>query len=163
MFFRKKRPAPSPTLAGDNAVDVLERDPVEASTLDSAADSRVVEDTIPLVEEQVELGKRRVKGDTVRVDLKTDTEIEEVTALLRRESYAVERVRIDEVVDYVPEIRRENGLTVIPVMEERLVTVKQLVLREEIHIREEHDVEDATLSVPVRRQHAEVTRTPREG
>lgn len=160
MFFRKKRPA-RPSLSSDVDADVVlfERESETASTISAADAKRVITDTLPIVEEQVEIGTRQVKGDTLRVEMRTDTRIEELTAPLRRESYSVERVSVDEVVDYIPEIRRENGLTIIPVMEERLVTVKQLVLREEIHIRERHSVEETTVSVPLRSQRAEVSRS----
>jgi stress response protein YsnF len=47
----------------------------------------------------------------------------------------------------VPEVRTENGVTILPIIEERLVVEKQLFLKEELHIR--RDVKTETVEVPV--------------
>ena len=57
------------------------------------------------------------------------------------------RVPIDRRVEQVPEIRTENGVTIVPIVEERLVIEKQLFLKEELHIR--RDVKTETVEVPV--------------
>lgn len=47
----------------------------------------------------------------------------------------------------MPAVRTEEDTTVVPVVEERFVVVKQLFLLEEIRIR--HRVEHETASVPI--------------
>ncbi len=42
---------------------------------------------------------------------------------------------VGRVVDEAPAARAEGDTTIIPVVEERLVVVKQLFLVEEIHVR----------------------------
>lgn len=118
--------------------------------------------TIKLVEEEVVLGKDKVVGDTVRVSTVTDVETFPLTETLRRENYDVERVVREQVVDTIPEIRNEDGVTIIPVLEERLVVTKQLVLREEIHLKPKHSVETYEDTVELRKQRAIIERIAAE-
>ncbi|MGI8962162.1 MAG: DUF2382 domain-containing protein [Bryobacteraceae bacterium] len=57
-----------------------------------------------------------------------------VDARLFKEDIDVQRVPVNRVLDAPAEIRIEDGVTIIPVMEERLKIEKQLILREEIRI-----------------------------
>ena len=161
MFFRRKKPDTLPTAVVDTPADA----PVTATTLATAdtapvrtAVSKTVSDTIQLVEEQAVVGKLAVPGDTVRVSTEIDTAAETVSLDVRRENYNVQRVPHNTVVTTIPEIRREDGLTIIPVLEERAVVVKQLVLVEEIHITEDHRVETVEETVTLRKQRAVVER-----
>ena len=148
MFFRRKK---TDTAIADT--------PVTRATKPSAV-SKTVADTIKLVEEQAVVSKLAVPGDTIRVRTEIDTENETVSLDVRRENYVVDRVVHNTVVTSIPEIRREDGLTIIPVLEERAVVVKQLVLVEEIHIREDHKVETVEETVTLRKQRAVVEREP---
>ena len=118
--------------------------------------------TIKLVEEEVVLGKDKVVGDTVRVSTVTDVETFPLTETLRRENYDVERVVREQVVETIPEIRKEDGVMIIPVLEERLVVTKQLVLREEIHLKPKHSVETYEDTVELRKQRAIIERIAAE-
>ncbi len=53
---------------------------------------------------------------------------------LFKEDIDVQRVPVNRVLDAPVETRVEDGVTIIPVMEERLKVEKQLILREEIRI-----------------------------
>ena len=57
-----------------------------------------------------------------------------------------------------PAVREENGVTVIPVMEEIVVVEKRLVLKEELRIRRVAEVREVSEPVTVRRQRAEIER-----
>jgi hypothetical protein len=57
-----------------------------------------------------------------------------VDARLFKEDIDMQRVPVNRVLDAPAEIRIEDGVTIIPVMEERLKIEKQLILREEIRI-----------------------------
>jgi stress response protein YsnF len=62
----------------------------------------------------------------------------------------VEHVPINQVVSGdVPQVREEGDVTVIPILEERVVTRTELVLVEEVRIRRErsefHDPQTVTL------------------
>ena len=63
----------------------------------------------------------------------------------------------------VPQIRTENGVTIIPVLEEILVVEKRLVLKEEVHVRQTTSGEDVEVPVMLRRQHAVVERIGPDG
>jgi len=108
----------------------------------------VDEVAIPLVEERLTIGKRPVAGRTVSVTTRPVTETQTIREPVMRERVSVERVPVGRVVEAIPEIQETDDLTIIPVVEERIVVTKQLVLTEEIHLRRtreqglsEHSVE----------------------
>lgn len=141
MFFRKKtKPTKTQAIAED--------------------DTLVIEDTIKVVEEQVEVGKRNVVGDTVRIHTLTNTENVPIEAQLRVENYNVERIPHDTLVTSIPQVRKEGGVTIIPVLEERIRVVKEIVLKEEIHLIPHHDVVNFSDVVERRVQDAVVERVP---
>ena len=85
---------------------------------------------IELVEERLEVGKREVERGRVVVRTRVDTREEIAEAALRREDVGVERVSVGRVVREAPAVREEDGVTIIPVLEERLVTTTELVLED---------------------------------
>lgn len=115
-------------------------------------------DVLPLMEEQVSVtAERRVSG---RVRVSTHTEnIETVIPVdLAEVDVDVTRVPVDRPVDHAPDVVTDGDLTIIPVMEERLVVTRQLVLREEIHIRRLERREVTEVPITRRRQTATVER-----
>ena len=113
---------------------------------------------IPLVEERVSATKREVETGRVRVSTHTDRYEEMVRVDLARDEVEVRRVRKDEEISKVPEAREEGGVTIIPVVEERLVVEKKLVLVEEIHIHNKNSTEEFAQPVTLSRQRAEIER-----
>ena len=93
------------------------------------------EAVIPIVEERVEIARREVIGRTVTVTTSPITERQTVSAPVTRERVTVERVPVGKVVEAVPKVREDGDFTVVPVVEERITIVKELVLVEEIHLR----------------------------
>jgi stress response protein YsnF len=65
---------------------------------------------------------------------------------------------VDPPVTTVPVIRTENGITIVPVLEEILVVEKRLILREELHIMQEVSHETVEVPVSLRKQRAVVER-----
>ena len=102
---------------------------------------------IPLVEETARISKREVVSGKVRVRTEVDSVEQVLRESLTDETVEVTRVPIDRRVEQIPEIRTENGVTIVPILEERLVIEKQLFLKEELHIR--RDVTTETVEVPV--------------
>ena len=119
---------------------------------------------LPLLEEALLVGKRRVETGRVRVSVVTDTEERLVRETLRTERAEVERVALGrELADgeAAPTIRQEeDGTVVVPVLEEVLVVERRLVLREEIRLRLVAVDETVEQPVTLRRQRAEVERLP---
>jgi uncharacterized protein (TIGR02271 family) len=113
---------------------------------------------IPLVEEEVRVGKREVTTGRVRVRTETETLSELARATLDEDRVEVSRVVIGREVESVPEVRTENGVLIVPVLEEVLVVQKRLVLKEELHIRRTVASEDVEVPITLRKQRAFVER-----
>ncbi|HKG14344.1 MAG TPA: DUF2382 domain-containing protein [Pyrinomonadaceae bacterium] len=89
---------------------------------------------VPVVEEELRVGKRVVETGRVRVT-KTVSEREELVDVpLVREEFDVERVPVNAFVDGPVAPRHEGETLVVPVLEEVLVVEKRLVVREELRI-----------------------------
>ena len=91
--------------------------------------------TLSLLEEQATIDKRTVTTGKVSVRTHTETIEELVRAVLQGEEAEVVTVDLDQPVSGPPpRIRTEDGVTIIPVLEEVLVLEKRLVLKREIRI-----------------------------
>jgi uncharacterized protein (TIGR02271 family) len=96
--------------------------------------NRRVQYPIPVLEEELKVGKRRVETGSTKVSIGV-REIEEVIEQpLIDEKVEVTRVAIDRFIDRPAETRTEGEVTIVPVMEEVLVVEKKLRLKEELHI-----------------------------
>ena len=118
---------------------------------------------IPLVEERVTVGKRVVETGSVRVRTLLEERSEVAGADLLREKVSVERVARNEEVAAVPPIREEDGVTIVPVVEERLVVEKKLFLVEEIRLVRRSVTERLEMPVTLRAQRAVVEREESSG
>ena len=67
------------------------------------------------------------------------------------------------LIEEAPEIRTEGDTMIIPVVEERLIVVKQLFLKEEVHIRHRTEREAVRENVELRRQCTVVRRVGPDG
>jgi uncharacterized protein (TIGR02271 family) len=123
---------------------------------DKVAGSDVV---LPLMEEQAHLEIRQVATGRVRVGITSEAFEQIAEATLEGDEVEVVRVPVDQVVTSAPAIRTEGGVTIIPVLEEVLVVEKQLVLKEELHVRRRITTEQVAVPVTLRRQRAVVERT----
>ena len=90
---------------------------------------------LALAEERLNVSRRQVTEGRIRVTRSTSEHVETVNMLLKHQSAEVKRVAKSEYVDVIPPIREEEGVTIVPVVEEVIETVRKLVLREEVHIR----------------------------
>jgi stress response protein YsnF len=119
-----------------------------------------VEQALPLAQEVLQVGKRTVETGRVRVSVTTETAEAVVRKTLRTRRAEVERVALGHEVREVPQTREEDGVLVIPVVEEILVVEKRLVLKEEIRLRFVDTEETVEQAVERRVQRATVERTP---
>src|SRR5829696_8250331 len=103
--------------------------------------------------------------DTGRVKVRTVVESSEemVRQELSSRTVKVTRVPVDQPVSVVPEVRTENGVTIVPVLEEVLVIEKRLILKEEVHIQHEVSQETVELPVTLRKQRAIAERFDAQG
>ena len=114
--------------------------------------------SVPVIEEELEVGKRRVEGDRVSVRTVARERTELVEQPLESMEVEIERIAIDREIDTAPDIRNDGDTMIIPVVEERLVVEKRLFLREEIHVRQRRVVTQFRQNVTLRSQEVVVER-----
>jgi uncharacterized protein (TIGR02271 family) len=125
--------------------------------------SREDEVVIPIVAEEVSVETARVARGAVRVRKHVETNEQTVSTPLVHEEVVVERVPIDRRVDDAPpEPHEENGVLVIPVLEEIAVVEKRLVLREEIRVSRRRTTTTDSRVVALRHEVADVERVDLE-
>jgi uncharacterized protein (TIGR02271 family) len=124
------------------------------------AERRGDQDILPLVEEEVRVGTRTVTTGRVTVRTITETVEDVARVALAGAEVDVERVPVGRRVDSPPPVREENGVLIVPVLEEVAVVETRLVLREELHIRRRRTSETVEVPVALRRQRAEIDRLP---
>jgi uncharacterized protein (TIGR02271 family) len=91
--------------------------------------------TIPVAEEMLEVGKRTVQTGTTRITKRVRQREEEIAQPLLTQRVEIERVPVNRFVETALPVREEDGVTIVPVLEEVLVVEKRLLLKEELHIR----------------------------
>jgi uncharacterized protein (TIGR02271 family) len=121
------------------------------------------EEAIPVVEETARIDKREVQTGRVKVHTVVETSEQMVREALSSHNVKVTRVPVDQPVTTVPEIRTKDGITIVPVLEEILVVEKRLILREELHIKQEVSHETVEVPVSLRKQRAIVERLDAQG
>lgn len=115
-------------------------------------------DFIPVIEETVSLSKRTLVTGRVRVSTQTETVEDVLPVELSETEVEVVRVPMGRKIDSIPEVVNDGDLTIIPVVEERLVVVRELYLREEVHIRRRERREILDIPVTTRSQTVHVER-----
>lgn len=114
----------------------------------SAGETRVV----PVVQEQIEIATSLRSEGAVRVRKHVETHAETVELPGWAERAHVERIPIDQPADAVRGPRREGDAWVVPIYEERWVTVRQLYLREELRIATVREPQPRSESVSLLRE-----------
>jgi len=129
---------------------------------DSVRDARGL--VIPVVEERLEVSRERVETGRVRISKSVEAREVVVDDPLKRESVRVEHVPINQVVTgAVPQVREEGDVTVIPILEERVVTRTELVLVEEVRIHRDHSEYHDPQRVTLRKEVVSVERFGEDG
>jgi uncharacterized protein (TIGR02271 family) len=113
---------------------------------------------IPLYEESLSVAKRKVERGRYRIDIRVVERDQSVEQTLERQDVDVERIAVGRVVGTAPEIRQEGDVMIIPIVEEEVVLVTRLVLREEIRIRKKTTQRTEQFTVKLRSERAEITR-----
>ena len=131
---------------------------------ESVSDSIVV----PVVEEELSVAKRVVEEGGVRVTRRVEEHEEIIRQALKREDVEVVRVPVNRAASGAESVRQDGDVIVVPVVEEVLVVTKQLVVREELHIRKRVREEVKSERVVLRKQVVDVEKlqssdTPGEG
>ena len=129
---------------------------------DAVRDARGL--VIPVVEERLEVSRERVETGRVRISKSVEAREVVVDDPLKRESVRVEHVPINQVVTGdLPQVREEGDVTVIPILEERVVTRTELVLVEEVRIHRDHSEYHDPQRVTLRKEVVSVERFGEDG
>jgi uncharacterized protein (TIGR02271 family) len=114
---------------------------------------------IPLVEEEVRIGKREVETGHVRVRTHVEEEQVNLSEMLERELVDVERVPMEIEVETAPApFRDKYGVLIVPIVEERLVVSKRLFVVEELRIHRRRTEERVEVPATRRVMRAEIER-----
>jgi uncharacterized protein (TIGR02271 family) len=127
--------------------------------LDSQEDSATDRIVIPLAEEEAHVDVRPVVRERVLVRKTIETRDAVVERELRDETVHIERVPIGREIETAPEVREENGVLIVPVVEEELVVSTRLILKEELRVHRQETRRTARVPVRLRRELAQVERT----
>ena len=114
--------------------------------------------SVPIIEEELRVGKREVPKGTVRVEVRTERLEEQLPLTICEDTVSVTRVPIDRAIDAPPTVRTEGDIIVVPVVEEVIIVQRQLVLKEEIHLRRESRSKHVEIPITRRRQRALIQR-----
>jgi len=115
--------------------------------------------TLLLLTEEATVAKR-VRRTAVRAATTTTLREQVVEADLESVQVVIEHIPIGRVVTEVPPVRVEGGVTILSVVEEEVVIVRRLVLKEEVHLKTVRSMSRHAETVSLRDQGVSVTRTP---
>lgn len=113
---------------------------------------------IPVLQEHATVYKRTVTTGVTSVEKRVESQDYLVSEVLQRTDVSIERVLVGTPVDAdnPPSMRTEDGITIIPILEEVLVVEKRLILKEELRIRHLTDEVPTTQAVSLRSETVEV-------
>lgn len=131
------------------------------SAVDAVTRSTADRYVVPVIQEELQIGKRVVDtGRGIRVHVQRVERTEVVDAPLREDVLEVSRVPIGRVVDRnaMPLPRQEGDTLIVPVLEEVLVVEKQLRLKEELRITRHQREVHAPQTVVLQSQQVRIER-----
>lgn len=118
--------------------------PFAFSAIEEAASVDQERYVIPVIQEELHVGKRMIDtGRGIRVHRKIVERTEVVDEPLRQDALEITRVPVGREVDPddLPEPHQEGDTFIVPVLEEILVIQRQWRLKEELHItKRKHEV-----------------------
>ncbi|HEY7297951.1 MAG TPA: DUF2382 domain-containing protein [Xanthobacteraceae bacterium] len=120
--------------------------------------SKAETETFQVIEEEARIHKRAVSTGRVRIRTPIDAKSEIASARLEEHQVEITRVPVNKAVVRTPAVRTENDIVIIPVMEEVLIVEKQLILKEELHVRRRVIEDRVEVPVTLRKQRAVVER-----
>ena len=113
---------------------------------------------LELAEEQIEISKREVERGRVVVRTRVEERDEIAEIELRQDEVTVERIRRGVPVETAPTVREEDGVLIVPVIEEQLVVTTRLILKEEVRITRRSRTEAVREPVRLRSEQVDIER-----
>ncbi|HEU4621267.1 MAG TPA: DUF2382 domain-containing protein [Burkholderiaceae bacterium] len=118
---------------------------------------------LPVIEEQLELGKHVQDVGGVRVRIEVDEQVHDVVAEGAVEETIVERVSVNQPVAAPRAPWRDGETLVVPVYEEEIVLERRLVLKEEVRLTKRRVMQPSVQQATVRRERVVVERQTSDG
>jgi uncharacterized protein (TIGR02271 family) len=115
---------------------------------------------IPVTQEELHVGKRRVETGAVRVRKTVREHVETIDEPMLHDEVDIEHIAINRVVEAPAPPREEGDVLVIPVYEEVVTVQRQWVLREEIRLRRREVQTRHREQVTLREEQARIERSP---
>jgi uncharacterized protein (TIGR02271 family) len=113
---------------------------------------------VPVIEEDVEIHKRKVTTGRVRLTRSVSEREEVIDEPAFRETVEIERVTMNKPLENPVDVRFEGDTMIIPVMEEQVVVEKRWVLREEIRVTKHRERTEGPQQVTLHKQQVSVER-----
>jgi uncharacterized protein (TIGR02271 family) len=137
-----------------------DRPRASSKSVEKARSEKIV---VPVVAEELAVGKREVESGRVRITRLVREEQKTVDQPLFADEVVVERVPVNRIVDAPPEVRHEGETMIVPVVEEVLVVEKKLMLREEVRVMKRRNETHRPQTVTIRKQDVQVERIAGSG
>lgn len=118
---------------------------------------------VPVIAEELHVGRESVETDRVRVSKLVRERQEVVDQPTVTERVTVERVPVNRVVEQAPAPRQEGDTLVLPVVEEVVVVERRLVLKEEVRITKSRTESRDPQTVTLRSEDVKVERIGTDG
>jgi uncharacterized protein (TIGR02271 family) len=120
---------------------------------------------IPVVAEELEVGKREVVVGGVRVTKRIVEHEQTIDEPLAKDRLVIERVPMHQPVrsDALPTIRQEGETIVIPLLQEVVVVEKRFVLTEEVRLTRLREEAHAPQTVVLKREDVSIERIDEHG
>ncbi len=114
---------------------------------------------LPVIEEQLQVGKKVVETGSVRINKIVHEEEVKVETPVVVEKLDIERIPINQYVESAPPaVRYEGDVMIVPILEEVVVVQKRLRLVEELRITKRQEHTQVSQPVILRREEVTVER-----
>lgn len=131
----------------------------QASLQEVPTEKSLQPEKIPIIQEQVKVGKKTVQTGKMRIKKKVSEHEELVNTTLQQDEIDVERVPVNKVLDTPPPVRYEGDTMIIPVLKEVAVIQKKFMLVEEIHVKKRKVQTEAHQIVVLRKEEIDIERS----
>lgn len=111
---------------------------------------------VPIVEEELQVGKRQVQTGGVRLRKIVRTEQVQQPVELRREEVDIERIDVGDGVTDIPDNAFQEQEIDVPVMREEAVVAKQARVVGQVQVSKDVETETQTVGDTIRREDVEV-------
>ncbi|MGI8634848.1 MAG: YsnF/AvaK domain-containing protein [Segetibacter sp.] len=116
--------------------------------------------TIPVVQEQVKIGKKVIETGKVHISKVAYEDVDRYTIPYIEENVSVERIPKEEIVDVMPPaIRYEDDVMVISVFKEVAVVEKRIMLVEEIRVTKTRTEKTETCDITLKKEEVQINRS----